>query len=61
MKRHCFPISIERFYIGVISGSFFEYIIKDYSFHPFFEIIGFICCILIILLGIYYPLKNFLF
>ena len=63
MKRHCLPISVSSFYIGVISGSFFEFLIKDYPFHPVFEVIGFIGCIVIILLGIiwtYYPIKNFL-
>ena len=63
MKRHYLPISIASFYIGVISGSFFEYIIKDLIFHPFFEIIGFIGLIFFILLGLiwtYYPTKNFL-
>lgn len=63
MKRHYLPISIGSFYAGVISGSFFEYLIKDYSFHYIFEIIGFLGCILIILIGMlwtYYPMKNFL-
>ena len=63
MNRHFLPISIGSFYVGVISGSFFEYLIKDYSFHPCFEVIGFIGCILIILIGIiwtYFPMKNFL-
>ena len=63
MKRHYLSISIGSFYAGVISGSFFEYLIKDYNFHPFFEIIGFIGCMLIIIIGItwtYFPMKNFL-
>ena len=63
MKRHILLFSISSFYAAVISGSFFEYLIKDYSFNPFFEIIGFTGCILIILLGLvwtYYPAKNFL-
>lgn len=63
MKRHFLPISIASFYIGVISGSFFEYIIKDLILHPFLEIIGLIGLIFFILIWLkwtYYPMKNFL-
>ena len=63
MKRHFLPISIASFYIGVISGSFFEYIIKDLILHPFLEIIGLIGLISFILIWLkwtYYPMKNFL-
>ena len=62
MKKHFLPISISSFYIGIISGSFFEYMIKDFI-NPIFELIGFIGCISIILLGLiwtYFPSKNFL-
>ena len=61
-KRHLLPVSISSFYIGIISGSFCEYMIKDLT-HPFFEFIGFIGYVSIILLGLiwtYYPSKNFL-
>ena len=61
-KKHLLPVSISSFYIGIIIGSFFEFMIKDFI-HPFFEFIGFIGCVLIILLGLiwtYYPSKNFL-
>ena len=63
MKRHFLPISIASFYIGVTSGSFFEYIIKGFSFPPVFEIIGLFGCFLIILSGLmwtYFPTKSFL-
>ena len=63
MKRHYLPISIGSFYVGVLSGSFFEYLIKDYTFHPLFEVFGMCGCILIIVLVIiwtYYPYKCFL-
>jgi hypothetical protein len=63
MKRHILLISIASFYIGVTSGSFFEYIIKDFSFPPAFEIIGIFGCFLVILSGLmwtYFPTKFFL-
>ena len=62
MKRHCLPISISSFYIGVISGSTIEFMIKDFIFPPYFEIIGLIGCFIIIICGLlwtYYPVKNF--
>ena len=62
-KRHILWISIASFYIGVASGSFIDYIIKDFMFNKFYEIIGFIGCILIIILGViwtFYPVKFFL-
>ena len=62
-KRHVLIISISSFYIGVASGSFSEYIIKDYKFTQFYEIIGFIGCLTLILFGIiwtFYPIKCFL-
>ena len=63
MKRHILLISIASFYIGVTSGSFFEYIIKDFSFPSAFEIIGIFGCFLVILSGLmwtYFPTKFFL-
>lgn len=63
LKRHILPISIASFYIGVISGSFFEYIIKDFPFPPVFEIVGLFGCFLVILTGLmwtYFPAKFFL-
>ena len=63
MKRHVLSASIASFYIGVISGSFFEYIIKEFSFPPVFEIIGLFGCLLVILSGLmwtYFPTKFFL-
>ena len=62
-KRHILPVSISSFYIGITSGSLLEYLLKDIFFHSIFEIIGFIGCVSIILLGLlwtYYPSKNFL-
>ena len=63
LKRHFLPISIASFYIGVISGSFFEYVIKDFSLPHVFEIMGLFGCFWVILIGLmwtYFPTKFFL-
>ena len=57
-KRHVLIISISSFYIGVASGSFFEYIIKDYIISEFKEIIGIIGCLLIISFGLNSAISN---
>ena len=60
-------MSIASFYIGVLTGIFFEYKIinemESMPLSPGFEIIGIIGCVFICLIGLlwtYYPYKCFL-
>ena len=64
LQRHCLFMSISSFYIGVLSGMFFEYKIRKKNLNiPLLEKTGFIGCIFICIIGFvwtFYPLRWFL-
>ena len=62
-KKHFLPVSISSFYIGILFGTFVEYLINSFFYNKVLEIIGLIGCILVFCYGMissYYPYKCFL-
>lgn len=61
-KKHFLPVSISSFYIGILFGTFVEYLINSFFYNKVLEIIGLIGCILVFCYGMissYYPYKYF--
>ena len=62
-KKHFLPVSISSFYIGVLFGTFVEYLTNSFFYNKVLEIIGLIGCISVFCYGMissYYPYKCFL-